>query len=76
MYGVYSAFDTLFLSLLFTLAITELYMYLVRVLGDEDTELLPQLVLRLTLLGHKLILKWRGEEGGGEGYMHESIPTN
>ena len=50
--------------------------YLVRVLGDEDTELLPQLVLRLTLLGHKLILKWRGEEGGGEGYMHESIPTN
>ena len=32
-------------------------MYLVRILGNENTELLPELVFRLSLLGNKLVLR-------------------
>ena len=34
----------------------ELVVHLVRILGDEQTELLPELVLRLALLRDKLVL--------------------
>ena len=34
----------------------DIYIYLLWVLGDEDAQLLPQLMLGLALLGHKLVL--------------------